>query len=207
MIASYKTVVNVLCTWYVALQDQSTNYITVQEGESATFNCTVSGNNEPPFWWIAGVAYPVIDLPARHSFNSLLQQLTVSNVSLSDNGTTYQCGLFPQLLSDTATLIVTSNRSAPTSLTSSNDFSSMTAAATSTTNTATTTATTTTKTTGFSNVATTLERETSTVVSSTAVTSFTTRGINSKDQQNQSNKSFYHTYNASSLKDSLLMLN
>ena len=84
--------------WMALLED-----VTVREGESATFNCTVSGSSDTPSWIIDGVTYTSSQLPPRHSY--LRPQLRVSNVNISDNGTTYQCLVIP-VLSDIATLTV-----------------------------------------------------------------------------------------------------
>ena len=78
--------------------------ITVREGNSATFNCTISRTTEVPYWYIDGTIYTRDDLPPRHSY--LNQVLTVNNVSILDNGTTYQCGVIPSPVSAIATLTV-----------------------------------------------------------------------------------------------------
>lgn len=73
--------------------------ITVMEGDFATFNCTIKGSNQVPYWNINGSSYSN-DLPDRHSYRA------VSKVSIFDNGTTYQCGVFGSPPSDIAILII-----------------------------------------------------------------------------------------------------
>ena len=77
--------------------------LTVAEGDSATFNCTITDSTDALDWIIDGSYYSSEGLPPRHSY--LNSMLTVSNVNVSDNGTTYQCVLIP-FESDVATLTV-----------------------------------------------------------------------------------------------------
>ena len=81
--------------------------ITVAEEESATFNCTVMGSSDEPGWIINSSYYSpealLHDILPRYSlFNHML---TLSNVNLLDNGTTYHCIILP-FASDVAMLMV-----------------------------------------------------------------------------------------------------
>ena len=66
------------------------------------FYCVVNGTSDTPHWIINGIplGYP---LPERHI--RFGRSLKVTNVHLSDNGTTYQCSLHV-IFSETAILIV-----------------------------------------------------------------------------------------------------
>ena len=68
---------------------------TVIEGNSVTFHC-ISNSTEIPFWLVNDQIYLPPNLPPRHNYYDN-QQLIVANVSASDNGTTYQCALPPDM--------------------------------------------------------------------------------------------------------------
>ncbi len=87
----------------VQIAHESLN-ITVNEGDSVTFNCTIRSGNDVPVWIINDKTYAVgVDLPTRHA--SINQMLTVMIVNLSDVGTTYQCDV-AEFRSGIVTLIV-----------------------------------------------------------------------------------------------------
>lgn len=77
--------------------------ITVEEGDTAIFNCSYTGTLEVPFWYIGSDAFSLGSLPDRHMY--LNEMLIVTDVRLSDNYTTYQCS-FIEVSSRTAILTV-----------------------------------------------------------------------------------------------------
>ena len=77
--------------------------VSVNEGGSTSLNCTFTGTRDVPDWIINGVTYSSSSLPPRHSWFN--QRLTIINVNMSDNGTTYQCVVIP-IFSGIATLTV-----------------------------------------------------------------------------------------------------
>ncbi len=77
--------------------------VTVEEGASAAFPCFYTGTSDVPFWYIDGDVHSFRNLPSRHSYSN--QSLTIFDVQLTDNGTTYQCSFFVTS-SDTGILTV-----------------------------------------------------------------------------------------------------
>ena len=78
----------------------------VTEGELAQFSCSYTGTRDIPLWRINTSWFSHLEnYPDRHEYNIATQVLTVSNVHLRDNGTTYQCLVF-NLRSRVATLTV-----------------------------------------------------------------------------------------------------
>ena len=88
---------------------QGPQNMTVEEGESAVFTCSYTGSEDFPTWHINGANYAIqgetLGLPDRHRYSN--QMMTVSNVQISDDGTTYSCSfLFGEIASSTAVLTV-----------------------------------------------------------------------------------------------------
>jgi hypothetical protein len=68
--------------------------ITVYEGATAMFPCSIVGAASVPFWYIDDSRYDFRSLPDRHSFSLENKTLIVSEVKISDNGTAYKCSVF-----------------------------------------------------------------------------------------------------------------
>ena len=87
--------------------------LTVQEGETAIFPCSYTETLTYPVWYINASSYTVTAswqlLPPRHTYSISQQKMIVTDVQLSDSGTTYRCLFFHSgqvLYSDTAALTV-----------------------------------------------------------------------------------------------------
>ena len=79
--------------------------VTVEEGQSASFPCFYNGTPDIPTWIISGFYYLHVGFPDRHTYSN--QIMTVHDVQVSDNGTTYQCGFVViNIFSSIATLTV-----------------------------------------------------------------------------------------------------
>ena len=63
--------------------------VTVSEGMDAYFPCSYNGTNRSPTWKINNHTYFINNLPMKTSYNGSV--LTVSNVDLSLNNTSYYC--------------------------------------------------------------------------------------------------------------------
>ena len=66
--------------------------VTVNEGDSASFPCFLNETNGVPFWQIGDFVCTIRDLPRRHYYSNWT--LTITDVQLKDNGTTYQCLIY-----------------------------------------------------------------------------------------------------------------
>ena len=65
--------------------------VTVFTGETVQFNCTALGQITTPIWNINDIVYTWMQLPDKHYFNIATGSLTVTDVDLSMNNSTYQC--------------------------------------------------------------------------------------------------------------------
>lgn len=71
--------------WY----DQPTDF-NVSVGGTALFKCNYTGTPGIPWWRINGRSYSIRGLPdSRHYYHDYV--LTVRDVTVSDNSSTYQC--------------------------------------------------------------------------------------------------------------------
>ena len=72
----------------ITSQPQNT---TVTVGSEATFNCSITGTRARPNWNISGEIYISSFLPKNHKYSN--GRLTVSEVTMKNNGSTYKCFL------------------------------------------------------------------------------------------------------------------
>ena len=64
--------------------------VTVEEGETATFECRYNGSILAPYWRINNVIYRLTAVQKLYIFNDDFS-VTVDNVSVSENGYHFQC--------------------------------------------------------------------------------------------------------------------
>ena len=65
--------------------------MTAVEGESVRFECDFDGSDLTPTWSINSTIYYHTDLPQIYGFNNQDFSLTIINVSLNLNGTSFEC--------------------------------------------------------------------------------------------------------------------
>ena len=79
------------CTKGIVLFTSGPQNQTIMEGESVHFECAYEGSDLTPSWRINASIYSHTELPRSYEFNDQDFSLTIHNVPVSLNFTSFQC--------------------------------------------------------------------------------------------------------------------